>query len=159
METGFLPARGSLMLDFVALAMIAVTIVMLCSLYLVRYKRWIKAHRWIQVITAAVLLLAVLAFEIDVRFFTKWRELAQPSPYYASGIVDGSLWIHLAFALPTPFLWGGIIYQAHKNYQRAEVADKQFWQRHRWHGRIGTAMMLMTAITGWAFYWLAFVAS
>lgn len=160
MDTGFLPARGSLMLDLVALAMIAVTIVMFTSLYFVRYKRWVKVHRVIQVVTAAVLLLAVVAFEIDVRFFTRWRELAKPSPFYESGVVDGSLWIHLLFALPTPFLWGFIIFQAHRNFQKPDrSADASFWQRHRWHGRVGTAMMLMTAVTGWTFYYLAFVAS
>ncbi|MFN5707735.1 MAG: DUF420 domain-containing protein, partial [Planctomycetota bacterium] len=73
MLPGFLPARGSFMLDLVCVAMVAVTVLMLLSIALARFGRQYRWHRLLQLSLAIVLLLAVLAFEIDVRFFTDWR--------------------------------------------------------------------------------------
>ena len=79
---GLLPTRGSLMLDLVAIAMVAVTIVLCYSIYLVRVHKKHKLHRRIQIATAITLSVALLFFELDVRLFTDWRVLAEPSPYF-----------------------------------------------------------------------------
>ena len=149
------------MLDFVALAMLAVVVVLALSIYLVRYKKNKRLHRTIQVATAVTLTLALIAFEIDVRFVTKWRELAQASPFYQSGWVDRCLWIHLLFAIPTPLVWGVVIYMALRRFKSdfsSEMAGSSFSQFHRISGRIAAALMFLTAITGWIFYYVAFVA-
>lgn len=157
MATGFLPARGSLMLDLVCVAMVAVTAVLLVSVGLARYGRRYRWHRFLQIGTAIVLALAVIAFEIDIRFFTNWRELAEASPYYASRWVDRLLWLHLCFAIPTPFIWGWVIYRALQKFPQVRpTAD--YAARHRLWGRFATVSMLMTAVTGWVFYWTAFVS-
>ena len=149
------------MLDFVALAMLAVVVVLALSIYLVRYKKNKRLHRTIQIATAVTLTLALIAFEIDVRFVTKWRELAQASPFYQSGWVDRCLWIHLLFAIPTPLVWGVVIYMALRRFKSdfsSEMAGNSFSQFHRISGRIAAALMFLTAITGWIFYYVAFVA-
>ena len=149
------------MLDFVTLAMLAVVIVLALSIYLVRVKKKKRLHRTIQIATAVTLTLALIAFEIDVRFITNWRELAQPSPFYQSGWVDRCLAIHLVFAIPTPLVWGVVIFTAlwkFKSDFSSETAATKFNRFHRISGRIAAALMFLTAITGWIFYYVAFVA-
>lgn len=160
---GFLPTRGSVMLDFVFVALFAILPVLAWSIYLVKYRKpdqtykceW---HKRIQLALAAILLVAVTAFEVDMRFITKdWRSLAEASPFYASKIVDYSLWIHLCFAVPTPLLWLFVIVRALQKFPRP-AAPGAYSSRHMMWGRIAAGALLMTAVTGWIFYWLAFVA-
>ena len=59
---GFLGTRASLMLDVVALAMLAVLPVLGFSIWLVRCRRLYAIHKRIQLTLASVLLLTVVAF-------------------------------------------------------------------------------------------------
>lgn len=145
------------MLDFVVVAMLGVTIVLAYSIYLIRVKKQPRAHRNIQIATAIVLVIALVAFEIDMRFFTNWRELASSSPFYESGIADACLWLHLLFAIPTPFVWAAVIVIGLRKF-KTDFNQGSFNRIHRISGRIAAAMMVMTAITGWIFYYVAFVA-
>jgi uncharacterized membrane protein YozB (DUF420 family) len=154
---GFLPSRGSFMLDFVFIAMFAVIPILVGSIRLVK-KRHYSWHKRIQITLAIVLLVAVTAFEIDLNFVTKnWRPLAEPSPYYAAGWVDVSLWIHLVYAVPTPFLWGIVIVQALRKFPQPVGPGEHSRQHARW-GWLAAGAMALTAVTGWCFYFLAFVA-
>ena len=67
---GFLPTRGTFMLDFVFVAMFAIVPIMAWSIYLARYRRKYELHKRIQITLALVLAVAVAAFEVDARFFT-----------------------------------------------------------------------------------------
>ena len=151
------------MLDFVFVALFAIVPILVGSIYLVKFRKpdqlykceW---HKRIQLALAATLLVTVAAFEVDMRFITKdWRTLAEASPYYASNIVDYSLWIHLCFAVPTPLLWIFVIVRALKKFPQP-AAPCAYSSRHVLWGRTAAGAMLMTAVTGWLFYWLAFVA-
>ena len=149
------------MLDFIALAMLAVVFVLGLSIYLVRAKKNKRLHRTIQIATAVTLTIALIAFEIDVRFITKWRELAEAAPFYQAGWVDRCLAIHLVFAIPTPLVWGAVIFMALRGFKSdlsSEMAVTNFNRFHRISGRTAAVLMLMTAITGWIFYYVAFVA-
>ncbi|MDG2185445.1 MAG: DUF420 domain-containing protein [Mariniblastus sp.] len=153
---GFLPARGSLMLDIVVCAMLLVVVVLGFSIFLVRSKREYRLHRAIQITLALVLAVAIIAFEIDIRFFSDWRSAAEQSRFYPSGLVDLSLWVHLAFAIPTPFIWAYVLIGALRRFQ--PVGPGRYSQFHRRWGWIASIAMLLTALTGWVFYYLAFVA-
>ena len=155
-STGFLPSRGSLMLDTVVCAMVLVLVVLAISIYLARAKGQYLAHRAIQITLAVILAVTVIAFEIDIRFFTDWRSAAEQSPYFASGLVDVSLWVHLSFAIPTPFIWAYVLFGAVRRFQPPQPGPYSRFHR-RW-GWIAAVAMLMTALTGWIFYYLAFVA-
>jgi hypothetical protein len=109
-----------------------------------------------------VLLIAVLLFELDMRI-NGWEQRAAPSPFFnaahkwscPAGI---SLIIHLSFAVPTLLLWIVVVARALRNFPR----PPQPAAHSRWHTRYGWAAaigMLLTALTGWLFYYLAFVAS
>ena len=157
LANGILPTRGSLMLDVIFLTMFVMAGGMAFSIYLVRTKQKYRLHRNIQIGLALFLALVVIGFEVDIRFFTDWKELAAESPYFDSGIVYWSLAIHLCFAIPCPFLWAFVIYRGLKKFPRdlkpgAQSAEHRFW------GRIAAGLMLITCVTGCTFYWLAFAA-
>jgi hypothetical protein len=160
--SGFIPgSRGSLMLDVVFAAMFVVVPVLAASLYLVKCRRRYALHKTIQLSTASVLLVAVVLFELDIRI-NGWEERATPSPYFDaahkwSSVAGQSLILHLSFAVPTLLLWIHVTAAALRNFSRPPLPGPH----SRAHARLGwlaAVGMLMTAVTGWVFYWLAFVA-
>jgi uncharacterized membrane protein YozB (DUF420 family) len=153
---GFLGTRGSFMLDVVFLAMFAVVPAMAVSIYLVKIRRRYTLHKWLQVTLGAILLTAVLAFEVDMRIHG-WRARAEPSPYYISKLVDGMLYVHLFFAVPTVLVWGYVIIDALRKFPRPPFPGPHS-RRHKFWGWFAAVEMTMTAVTGWIFYWMAFVA-
>jgi membrane-associated HD superfamily phosphohydrolase len=157
---GFLGTRGSLMLDLVFLAMFAIVPVLSVSVYLVKYRRQYRIHKQIQVALGVVLLVAVTAFEVDMRFFTDWKERAAPSPYFEPETwnpVWYSLIVHLCFAVPTTLLWIYVIVAALRRFP-IPPGPSDYSLTHVFWARLATVGMVMTAATGWVFYWLAFVA-
>jgi uncharacterized membrane protein YozB (DUF420 family) len=157
LASGFLPNRATATLDFVVVAMVLVLIALAVSIRQIRNAKNPRLHRLIQLVTAGVLLLTLVVFEVDMQFLTDWRELAEPSPYFDSGVVNWALWIHLMFAIPTPLVWAGVIWFGLSRFKESfEAGD--YNRVHRFWGRIASGLMVMTAITGWVFYYLAFVA-
>ncbi len=150
------------MLDVVFVAMFVVVPVLALSIYLVKYRRQFGLHKKLQLTMATVLLVAVLLFELDIRI-NGWEQRASPSPYFDSAhkwtsLAGLALLVHLSFAVPTLVLWTIVVVQALRKFSR----PPQPGLHSQWHVRwatIGAAGMVLTAITGWVFYWLAFVAT
>ena len=156
LANGILPNRGSIMLDFVFIAMMAVIPVQAWSIWLVKFKKRYALHRNIQIGSAVVLFVTIVAFEIDLQLFTQWRELAVESTLYESGWVDRLLYVHLLFAVPTPFLWAWVLFAGAAKFWWL-VSPNHYSKRHRFWGRTAAFFMLMTSVTGWTFYLAAFV--
>lgn len=152
---GFLGTRASFMLDVVFLAMFVVLPVMGWSIAQVRYGRRYQLHKRVQLALGAILLVAVTLFEVDMRL-NDWNEWARPSPYYPS-IVQTALWIHLFFAVPTALIWIYVIVQGLRKFPQPP-APGEHSRSHIFWGRLAAIEMTLTAVTGWIFYWLAFVA-
>lgn len=148
------------MLDVVFLAMFAVTPVLLFSVWLVKSRRDYRLHKIIQLTLAAVLLATVSLFEIDIRLHG-WRERAEASPYYggdgATPWVNYLLAVHLFFAVSTFVIWCGVVIGALGRFANPPAPGAHSRAHRRW-GWIATLDMVMTSITGWTFYYLAFVA-
>jgi putative membrane protein len=155
---GFLGTRASIMLDIVFLAMFVVVPVLAWSIHLVRNRRNYQLHKQVQVTLGLVLLVAVTLFEIDMRFVTDWRARATASPHYAGGLVMNSLYVHLLFAVTTTILWVVVMARALRNIPSPPGPCRHSEWHKRW-GWIAALDMLATSVTGWIFYWLAFVAS
>lgn len=159
---GFLGTRASLMLDVVFVAMFAVIPAMAISTVLARYwKEW-QWHKRIQLTLAGVLLLAVTAFEVDMHYLTDWTARAQASPHFDvdakwTSPVGRALLIHLCFAVPTALVWVYVVIGALRRFPVPPEPGRHS-ARHRFWGWLATIGMAMTAITGWVFYWMAFVA-
>ena len=155
MLDGFIPnSRATLMLDVVTVAMVAILPLLAMSIQLA--KRGLYAqHRKMQLLLAAILGAAVLLFEIDIRI-RGWRHLAQPSPFFGP-ILFTVLFIHLFFSITTTFLWIGTIYTAGTRFDK-NPKPNAFSPKHRRLGKLAAYGMLMTSVTGWLFYYMAFVA-
>jgi putative membrane protein len=161
--SGFVPgSRGSLMLDVVFVAMFVVVPVLAASIYLVKYVRRYALHKKLQLVMAGVLLVAVLLFEVDIRI-NGWEQRAAPSPFFDAANkwncpAGLSLIVHLSFAVPTLVLWVAVVVGALRNFSRPPTPGAHSRWHSRW-GMIAAVGMLLTALTGWVFYWLAFVAA
>jgi hypothetical protein len=157
---GFIPgSRGSLMLDVVFLAMFLIVPLMGASIYLVKYRRRFTPHKWLQLGMGIVLLVAVAAFEIDMRFFTEWEDMAQASRFWSDSgqnWVWYSLIVHLCFAIPTPLLWIFVIVQALRKFP-SPPRPNAYSPSHIFWARLAAVEMTLTAVTGWVFYVLAFM--
>ncbi len=154
---GFLPWRGSLMMDVVLIAMFAIVPLLCISIALVRYRKFYTLHKRIQITLGILLAVAVVLFEIEVRVYP-WRPRAIGSPYFATGWVDLALWLHLPFAISTAVLWVYVFAWALKNIPHPPGPGA--WSgRHRFWARLAALDMIATFITGSIFYFLAFVAS
>jgi len=157
---GFLGTRGSFMLDVVLLAMFAIVPLLGWSIYLVRVRQRHALHKRIQIVLATVLFVAVAAFEVDMRFFTDWEQRAAASRFYHRGTWDGvwlSLTIHLLFAIPTLVLWVWVLVAALRHFPKPPAPGAHS-RHHRCFGQLAAWGLLLTAMTGWLFYWVAFVA-
>lgn len=154
------------MLDVVVIAMIFVLLVMAFSIWLARYRRQLEWHKRIQLTLGVVLLLALAAFEVDMQFLTEWEARAAESPYFPADYEAGGKWssitgtslaIHLCFAIPTAVVWIWVIVVRcvtspnHLRRMRIRRATSSW--------RIAAVSMTFTAVSGWIFYWLAFVAT
>jgi len=158
---GFLPWRGPFMIDVIVIAMVFILIALAFSLFSVKYRKRYHRHKVIQLCLAGGLLIVLVFFEVDIQFFENWRERAQPSPYYDAatgrGLVIYSLWIHLLFATTTLALWLLIIVRALTQFPIPPGPNHHSRFHARW-GMVAAVDMVLTAVSGWAFYLLAFVA-
>jgi hypothetical protein len=107
-----------------------------------------------------VLLVTVVLFEADMRVHG-WRDRAAASPYNGhEGAIDWvttSLGVHLFFSITAALLWVVVIARALASFPSPPApAPHSAW--HRRYGWLAAIDMACTAVTGWIFYWLAFVA-
>lgn len=147
------------MLDVVFLAMFAVLPVMGWAIWLAKGGRY-AMHKRVQLTLAAVLLLTVTLFELDMRWHG-WRHRATASPYYGTetrwGWVDGVLTVHLCFAVSTTVLWIVVVARAVRRFPSPPAPGGHSPWHRRW-AKLAALDMIATSVTGWLFYYLAFVA-
>ena len=111
-RTGFLGYDASFMLDVVMVALVLVVPVLAFSILQARAGRYL-VHQRIQLSLAVVLLLAVMAFEVDLQLVHGgWENVVNKDPDSPRltgenlDFVRRVLWVHLVFAVSTPLLWG-----------------------------------------------------
>jgi uncharacterized membrane protein YozB (DUF420 family) len=153
---GFLGTRASFMLDAVCIGMIVVMLALTWSIRQVRVHRNFQLHKRVQLALAGLLVVVLTAFELDIRI-NGWQ-------HRAAGIFDGeptqavftALGIHLFFAISTVLLWIVVIARGLRCFPNPPVPNEHS-KFHRRFGWLAAVDMLLTTITGWVFYVLAFV--
>ena len=160
---GFLGYRTSFMLDFVVCALVIIVPVLVYSLWLVRVKREYVQHKWLQIALGIILLFAVGAFEIDLQWVHGgWENIVQKSHpdkvALAAKVAEASpyLWVHLFFAVTTPFLWCVTLVFALKRFENPPSPGSHS-RLHKTLGWLSTIDITLTAVTGLVFYYVAFV--
>jgi putative membrane protein len=154
---GFLGTRASLMLDLLVTAMLVVVLLLGWSIYQVRYRRRYLLHKRTQITLGAVLLVVIILFEFDVRIHGWESRASGEIDGVASATVWYALYLHLVFALTTVVLWPLVIILALRNFPNPPRPGPHS-RIHVPLARAAALDMVLTAITGWVFYWLAFVA-
>jgi uncharacterized membrane protein YozB (DUF420 family) len=159
--SGFLPGRASFMLDVVVVTMFFVLLVLAWSLYAVKFRKMYRIHKVMQITLASSLLIVLVLFETDVHYLSNWTERADASPYFdastGTGLVVYALWIHLFFAITTFTLWFMMLVRALNRFPNPPRPNPHSREHARW-GKVAAIDMTLTTVTGWIFYWLAFVA-
>ena len=162
MNNGFLGFDSSLMLDVVVCALVLVVPVIIYSLYLVKVRRNYALHAAIQTTLAFVLLVVVVAFEVDMRLHGGWQNIVNKNPEAprlvgeALSQVRTVLLVHLVFAVSTPLLWITTLVLAWRRF--ANPPQPGLHSRiHKTLGWLATLDLVLTSVTGLGFYYLAFV--
>jgi hypothetical protein len=153
---GFLGTRASFMLDVLFVAMFAVVVVLGWSVYQVKVRRRYRLHKWTQVTLGAVLLVVVVLFEIDIRLHGWESRGARDGGAVPDPVVWKALYVHLVFAVSTVILWPVTIFLAVRNFSSPPMPGPHS-RVHVPLARLAALDMVMTAVTGWVFYWVAFV--
>lgn len=142
-------------MDVVLVGLLATLPVLAASIAAVRARRY-AVHKTLQLAIAAALLVAIVVFEVDIRIFSDWKLRAAASPYWPAGVLT-SLGIHLVFAVSTLVLWVWVVWEALQRFPNPPLPGSH-GPRHRRMARLAALDLLTTAVTGGAFYWLAFVS-
>lgn len=153
---GFLGTRASVGMDVVLVGLWLLLPVLGWSIALVR-RGYYTAHKRLQLLIVGALLAAIVVFEIDVRLISDWKARARPSPWWPGGVL-AMLGVHLVFAISTFGLLGWVVWEALRRFP-VPPARGAHGPRHRRFARLAALDLVLTAVTGSAFYWLAFVAS
>jgi hypothetical protein len=153
---GFLGTRAPLMVDVVFLAMFVVVAVLAWSVDQVKARHRYQLHKWTQVTLGAILLVAVVLFEIDIRLHGWEERAANAIGGKPTQVVYTALYMHLVFAISTVILWPTTIGLALANFSNPPTPGPHS-RVHVPLARLAAIDMVLTAVTGWIFYWLAFV--
>jgi len=162
MSSGFLGNDASFMLDVVVSALVLVVPLLAYSLYTVKIAHNFVRHRNLQLLLAGVLLVAVVAFEVDMQLHGGWEKIVnkdESSPRLGPeqlSEVRRILSIHLVFAISTPLLWAATIVLALRRFPNPPVPGPHS-RLHKVLGWLSTVDLTLTSVTGLWFYYVAFV--
>jgi uncharacterized membrane protein YozB (DUF420 family) len=160
MTDGFLGYKSSLMLDVVALSLLLVVPLLVWSLYLVKVMRRYVAHRRLQTLLGLVLLVAVSAFEIDMRMQGGidgiLAKRTVPLTPDQRSFFNGLLAVHLVFAVSTVLLWGLTLILAWKRMPEPP-APSPHSRLHKRLGWLSAIDIMLTAITGLMVYYFGII--
>lgn len=143
------------MLDVVCLAMAGVLALLGLSVFLAKRRALYARHKQVQLVLAVALLIVIGLFEAEMRL-SGWRHRAEASPYYTTWVFP-VLTVHLVFAVSTAMLWVAVIVAALRKFPRPPRPGSHS-ATHRWWAWLAAVDMVLTTLTGWLFYWLAFAA-
>lgn len=144
-----------MMLDVVVVAMAGVLAVLAWSVIQVRRGRF-TLHKRTQILLSAALLAVVAAFELEIRIYGWEDRAAGAIGGQASPTVWGMLYLHLIFAVSSFVLWPTVLVLAIRRFP-VPPKPSEYSPRHRLMARVAAIDMTLTALTGWAWYYVAFM--
>jgi uncharacterized membrane protein YozB (DUF420 family) len=155
---GFLPFNATFMLDFVLISLVLVVPILIFGLIQVHKKNY-KLHAQTMLALGLLVLVVVIAFEVDMRYSggieailtTSGRQLAYTPAFKTL------LGIHLFFAISTCILWVFTTIDAIKKFGLKNPQPGQYSKKHKLLGKITTLDIVGVAITGFAVYYMGFI--
>lgn len=150
-----LTTHGDLLMDFVVLSMVIILPALFISIHRLRKYKNYKKHRNIQVGLYLTLLIAIIAFEYDLKMQGGIWEMTKYSPYAGTDYLKYTVYIHLFFSFSTAFLWTLTIPASFYIY-RHRLGPNRYSKIHKTIGWIGLIFMLGTGLTGSWLYYIGF---
>jgi hypothetical protein len=143
------------MMDVVALAILLVIPALAASVWLARVKRNYLRHKQVQLALSLALAVVLGLFEAEVRRHP-WTDAAAASPFYATWLFP-VFYVHLTVAVTTTALWVLALATALARIPKPPRPGP-FSRVHRRLGQAAAIGLAATAVTGWTFFWVAFLA-
>lgn len=163
MSHGFLGNDASFMLDFVVCALVLLVPLLAYSIWLVKVRKAYTRHRNVQCLLAVILGLAVAAFEVDMRLHGGWTNIVNKDASHprldaaALDQVQQYLYVHLIFAISTPFLWAVTLWLGWKRFPNPPLPGPHS-KLHKNLGWASAVDLALTSATGLWFYYSAFMS-
>ena len=112
-------------------------------------------HKKVQLILFAILFVAVILFELDLRQRGGIFEMVKDSQFAGTLFLNSLIWFHMFVSITTSFIWIGLVAFSLWKFATPPVPNK-FSGIHKFFGRIGMIDMILTGITGVMLYLLGF---
>lgn len=112
-------------------------------------------HKKVQLTLFAVLFIAVILFEVDLRMRGGIFEMVKQSQFAGTALLNGLIWFHMFVSITTSFIWIGLIAGSLWKFASPPVPNN-FSGIHKLFGKIGMIDMILTGITGVMLYVLGF---
>jgi len=163
MSHGFLGNDASFMLDVVVCALVLLVPLLVYSIAVVKLQRKHQLHKRLQILLAVILLVAVAAFEIDMRVHGGWKNIVNKNPAEPRrseaelARSERLLYTHLVFAISPPALWIATIGLALRRFPDPPTPGPHS-ELHKTLGWASAVDLTLTSVTGLWFYYVTFVA-
>jgi putative membrane protein len=112
-------------------------------------------HKKVQLLLFAVLFVAVILFELDLRSRGGIFEMVKASRFAGTFFLNGLIWFHIFVSITTSFIWIGLVVFSLFKFTSPPVPNS-FSGTHKFWGKIGMIDMILTGITGVMLYVLGF---
>ena len=154
---GFLGTRADMLIDIVTLSFVIILPLLIYSWRLVRVHRNYRLHRNVQLTLGTSLAIVVAIFEYDLAVSGGIFELTRGSAYEGTLVLNGTIYVHTAFAIATSVVWVGLIVFSLVRFPNPPTPGA-FSKVHRFWGRVGMITMMVAGATALPLYYFGFAA-
>lgn len=155
LPAGFLGSRADVLMDVVLIAMALTPFLLVWAIRLARRRDYTR-HRTVQSSLLCVLLVAVVAFEVDVRMSGGSAAFITGSRYLGTTLFYSLLGVHILVAVASFALWTWVV--ARGWGVSPEPSAEHFGAAHRRQGYLILAGVTFTSVSGAVLYWMSFVS-
>ena len=155
LPAGFLGTRGDILMDLVVLSFGLILPLLLISWRMARRGEY-TGHRAIQLSIATALLIAVGLFELDMTMSGGIFALTAASSYAGTGLLNGLIYGHTLVAIASTLVWVPLVIVSLRRFPNPP-ASNAFGPRHRFWGRTGMVLMMLSGMSAVPLYYVGFV--
>lgn len=141
-------------MDLVIVAFLVILPVLLISWRYARRGNY-ALHRRLQVSLALILAIAVALFEVDLKLSGGIFALTAPSAYAGTVLLNGLIYGHMVVAIGSVLVWAPLLLFSIR-YFGNPPSPGDFSARHRFWGRTGMLLMMLSGLSALPLYYLGF---
>ena len=155
LPAGFLGTRGDILMDIVMLSFIVILPLLVISWRYARCGEYVQ-HRAIQLTLALVLAVAVALFELDLKLSGGIFELTRESAYAGTTMLNSLIYGHTLVAIGSTVVWVPLVIISLRKFS-TPPAPNAFSASHRFWGRTGMLLMILSGSSALPLYYMGFV--